>query len=90
MSFTNRLYAETKDSHTQVDRHPFVSMIRTNKLAGEMYVNFNKICIQEIQTVLQLKDTELYSKLYKDIGMLEIDTTQTLDELLNHCRKYSL
>ena len=48
MSFTNRLYAETKDSHTQVDRHPFVSMIRTNKLAGEMYVNFNKICIQEI------------------------------------------
>lgn len=90
MTFTNRLYTETKDSHTQVDRHPFVSMIRTNKLAGEMYVNFNKICIREIQTVLQLKDKQLYSKLYKDVGIPEIDTTQTFDDLLNHCRKYSL
>jgi hypothetical protein len=90
MSFTNRLYTETKDSHTEVDRHPFVSVIRKNKLAGEMYINFNKVCIHEIQTVLQLKDKQLYSKLYKDIDIPEIYTTQTLNELLNHCRKYPL
>jgi hypothetical protein len=89
-TFTERLYLETKDSHTEVDRHPFVSMIRKNKLAGEMYINFNKICIYEIQTILELKDIKLYEKLYRDIDIPEIFITNTISELLKHCRKYPL
>jgi hypothetical protein len=87
-SFTDKLYNETKDSHTAVDRHPFVSMIRKNKLAGEMYINFNKICIHELQQVLKLKNIELSTKLYRDIELPDIYITNTLSNLLNHCRKY--
>lgn len=90
MSFTDRLYTETKDSHTQVDRHAFVSMIRKNKLAGQIYINFNKICIHEIQNVLELKDKQLQHQLYRDIDIPEIYITPVLNELLNHCKKYPL
>lgn len=90
MSFTDKLYNETKESHKVVDRHPFVSMIRNNKIAGEMYINFNKICIHEIQTVLELKDKPLQNKLYRDIDIPELFITNTLNELLIHCKKYPL
>jgi hypothetical protein len=88
--FTERLYIETKDSHTAVDRHPFVSMIRKDRLAGEMYINFNKICIHELQQVLELKDKNLQSRLHRDIDIPDIFITNTLSTLLTHCRKYSL
>lgn len=88
--FTERLYMETKDAHTAVDRHPFVSMIRKNKLAGEMYINFNKICIHELQQVLKLKDEELQSRLHRDIDIPDFFITSTLSRLLIHCRKYPL
>ena len=64
MSFTDLLYLETKDSHKQVDKHPFVSMIRKDKLAGEIYINFNKICIYKIQEVLKLNDINLENILH--------------------------
>lgn len=85
-SFTDKLYKLTKDAHTSVDKHPFVSMIRKNKQAGEMYINFNKICIQEIQNVLYLE------KLYRDIEDIQdtINTTPTLQKLLDHCKTYPL
>lgn len=84
MSFTDKLYLETKDAHTMVDKHPFVSMIRTNKLAGKMYINFNKICIREIQNQsFKLKDQELYKKLHRNTDIhIDIDITNTLSELL--------
>ena len=88
--FTERLYIETKDSHTAVDRHPFVSMIRKDKLAGEMYINFNKICIHELQQVLELKDKNLQNKLHRDIEIPDLFITNTLSTLLQHCRKYPL
>lgn len=88
--FTDRLYLETKDSHKVVDRHPFVSLIRKNKLAGKMYINFNKICIHEIQTVLTLKDENLYNKLYRDFDIPYIFITKNLNSLLKHCRTYPL
>lgn len=90
MSFTDKLYLATKDSHTIVDRHSFVSMIRKDKLAGEMYINFNKICIYEIQNVLELRDKKLQSNLYRDFDIPEIYITSTLQELLAHCKKYPL
>lgn len=88
--FTDRLYLETKDSHKAVDKHPFVSLIRKNKLAGEMYINFNKICIHEIQNILSLKDKALYNKLYKQIDIPDIYITKNLNTLLQHCRTYPL
>lgn len=33
---TDKLYESTKDAHTSVDKHPFVSLIRKDKRAGEM------------------------------------------------------
>lgn len=90
MLFTDKLYLETKESHKAVDKHPFVSLIRKNKLAGEMYINFNKICIGEIQKVLTLRDQRLLLELYRDIDIPDIYITNTLNELLTHCKKYPL
>ena len=90
MSFTDILKLTTKDAHTAVDRHPFVSMIRKNKLAGEMYINFNKICINEIQKVLKLKDINLQSNLYREFDVPEIYISPILRKILIHCKTYPL
>jgi hypothetical protein len=90
MSFTDILALATKDSHSQVDKHLFVSMIRKNKLAGEMYINFNKICINEIQKVLKLKDINLQSNLYREFDVPEIYISPILREILIHCKTYPL
>ena len=89
-TFTDKLNLETKNSHTQVDKHDFVSLIRTDKIAGNFYINFNKICIHEIQNVLVLSDNDLRSRLYRDINIDEIYISPTLLELINHCKMYPL
>jgi hypothetical protein len=90
MSFTDILYLETKDSHRQVDKHPFVSMIRKDKIAGDMYINFNKICIYKIQEVLKLKDINLQSNLYREFDLPDIYISPVLQEILTHCKTYPL
>jgi hypothetical protein len=65
-------------------------MIRKNKLAGEMYINFNKICINEIQKVLKLKDINLQSNLYREFDVPEIYISPILREILIHCKTYPL
>lgn len=90
MKFTERLYLETKDYHKVVDMHPFVSCIRKNDMAGEMYMNLNKICIYELQQYLQLNDTDLKNRLYRDVFQPEIFITNSLYELILLCRKYPL
>jgi len=90
MTFTQRLYKETFESHREVDQHPFVEMIKRDERAGEMYVNFNKLCIDEIQKVLQLDDRGLYERLYRDTrGVMSLESN-AMTELLEHCRKYPL
>lgn len=94
MSFTDILALATKDSHSHVDKHPFVSMIRKNKLAGEMYINFNKVCINEIQKVLKLKDINLQSNLHREFKVKckvpdEVPSV-ILQEILIHCKTYPL
>lgn len=104
-SFTDILALVTKDSHSHVDKHPFVSMIRKNKLAGEMYINFNKVCINEIQKVLKLKDINLQSNLHREFKVPDgkvpdgkvpdgkvPDEVQSviLQEILIHCKTYPL
>jgi len=101
MSFTDILALATKDSHSHVDKHPFVSMIRKNKLAGEMYINFNKVCINEIQKVLKLKDINLQSNLHREFKvpcLLSKSSVKVPDEvpsvilreILIHCKTYPL
>ena len=89
-TFTERLYLETKESPTVVDKHPFVSLIRKNKLAGEMYINFNKICIYELQQTLKLKDANLQTKLYRKIEQPDMYITPNLSSLLKYCRDFNL
>lgn len=90
MNFTERLYIETKDSHKVVDKHPFVSMIRKDKITGDMYINFNKLCINEIQKVLDLQDKVLQKKMYRDFILPDVYITPTYYSLLKHCNKYPL
>lgn len=90
MSFTELLYEETKNLHNVVDRHPFVGLIRKNKMAGEMYINFNKLCINEIQKTIVLNDDVLYGKLSKDIMMPDVYISNVLSKILEHCKEYPL
>jgi hypothetical protein len=97
MSFTELLFKNTYESHKIVDKHPFVSLIKDNKLASDLYILFNKMCINETQKVLKLQDINLQNKLHKKLENLEEDSTHHLithspsfNILLNHCKKYPL
>jgi hypothetical protein len=90
MKFTERLYLETKEAHKTVDSHPFVSLIRTNNMAGELYINFNKICIYELQKTFKLNDVHLQARLYRDIEQPDIFINKSLNELLILCRQFPL
>lgn len=90
MKFTEQLYLETKESHEQVDKHPFVNLIRKNDLAAKLYINLNKICIYELQKYLKLEDSELQNELYRDIDQPEIFIYSDLNELLLLCKQYPL
>lgn len=99
MLFRNKLYENTKESHKVVDKHNFVNLIRTNKEAGELYINMNKICIKNIQEEIQIRlsngdsDWEsfrlLFGKLYKDIDV-QFGRTKNMNELLERCIEYPL
>lgn len=90
MSFTDKLYIKTKDAHKVVDKHPFVSLIKENTVAGDMYVNFNKMCIYEIQNVLQLNDKILQNNLHRNIDAPNIYVSDTFYQLLQHCKKFPI
>jgi len=97
-TFTKRLYQNTKDCHTQVDRHPFVQLIRKNPDAAKLYINFNKICIYKIESAF-LKNTAkyknfmpLFTRLQKNININDIDmnVSKNLEILLKKCEEYPL
>lgn len=91
MKFTERLSIETKESHKIIDRHQFVNLIRKDNIAAKLYINFNKVCIYELQLVLKLEDTILQSKLHRYIQQpLEIQLNKHLDKLLVSCKKFPL
>jgi hypothetical protein len=97
-NFTKRLYKDTKDYHTQVDRHPFVQLIRKNTDAAKLYINFNKICIYKIETAFLKKKTKynnfisLFTRLQKNININDIDmnVSENLQILLKKCEEYPL
>ena len=89
-TFTKRLYEETKDLHLQVDRHPFVDLMRTEIDAGNIYINFNKICIYEMQKTIKINDNSLENKLHRSIEQPEMFITDSLASLLSSCKKFPL
>lgn len=96
MKFTERLYLETKDSHKIIDMHPFVNLIRKNDIAAKLYIDFNKICIYELQKHLKLRVTPpndvniLQTKLFREIEQPDIFINESLNELLILCKQYPL
>lgn len=96
MTFTQRLYEETKMAHKGVDKHDFVHMIRKNKKAGEMYVVFNKICIYHIQTVFDVNT--IHKNLFRNVENVNNDVTcknlmgisENLQLLAKRCEDYPL
>jgi hypothetical protein len=90
MKFTERLYQETKESHTEVDRHIFVNLIRKNDIAAKLYIDLNKICIYELQKTLDLKDKQLQQDLFRDIDQPDMFINEPLNELLILCKEYPL
>ena len=59
-------------------------------MAGDMYVDFNMRCIEQIQEVLELQDQELYGRLRRDVQVDMTGRGVDMDELLEHCRMYPL
>lgn len=92
MTFTDNLRFYTKETHSIVDKHQFVSLIKINKNSGKIYVNFNKLCINVLQNKMYQKQDfkEIYKKLYRHIEPLDLFISDNLLKLLNRCEKYPL
>jgi hypothetical protein len=90
MKLSERIYNETKHSHKIVDKHQFVTLIRTNKIAAKLYINFNKICIYELEKNLKLNNKILQEKLARNIKQPDIFINIPLKNLLNFCNNHSL
>ena len=99
MLFTERLYNENKDHHRILDTHPFTKLIKKNRDAGNVYINFNKICIHVIQKRLdELIEFDedhpfkyLYIKLFRpDLDKLDIFISSNLSILLERCEEFPL
>lgn len=50
MGFCERLRNKTKKSHTKVDNHKFVELIKTNCYAMKLYLFFNMICFDYLDS----------------------------------------
>jgi len=96
-SFTERLFISTKENHMLVDKHPFTALIKNSKDAGNVYINFNKICIFVLQNTFdELIDDEdpfyeIYKKLYRpDVDQVEFFISSNLSFLLERCEEFPI
>jgi hypothetical protein len=92
MDFTSRLFLETKQFHKLVDDHSFTNNIKNSKNIGDIYINFNKMCIESIQQIEVASDfTEIYKKLYRETFTFDdIYISNELNLLIERCKKYPL
>ena len=92
MNFTDILFLETKEYHKQVDKHHFTYLIKNNKNAGDLYINFNKLCIYNIFKTLKIKDNILYNKLEKqfNFNLPTIKISDNFNTLLLKCQEFPL
>lgn len=98
MSFSQKLKLFTKDSHKTVDDHPFVNLIRTNEIAADIYITFNKICINTLQNTNYARtcnNKDFIQKIHRPLDMESFDTdflelSESFIKLLDNCEKYPL
>lgn len=84
--FSKILHDSTIHEHSKVDKHPFVEKIKINKVAGNLYINFNKVCLDVIQ---KNNKNEFIKSLHKDI-FIETDfyINNDVNKLLERCKMY--
>jgi hypothetical protein len=90
MTFTETLFSKTKSFHMQVDKHQFTYLIKNNKKAGDLYIDFNKLCIHNIFKTLLIKDKILANKIKKEFICPNINISNKLDLLLLKCQELPL
>jgi len=99
--FTDRLYTRTKEAHSRIDKSQFVKKIKTERLAQDMYMMFNIICISRIQNGnILFMDDEIYNGFKKDLSRYmdkngDVDyyflpKTDKIDELLYAISRHPL
>jgi hypothetical protein len=92
MEFTNKVYLYTKENHAKVDKHPFIELIKNNKKAGDIYIDFNKICIDRIQKNIDkiITDEYLVKKLKRNCDTDNYLSSDALNKLLIKCDEFCL
>ena len=98
--FTDRLYARTKEAHKCIDTSEFVNVIKTKRLAQEMYMMFNIICIERIQSgKILFMDDDIYDGFERDLSKYTdkngdvvyfLPESDKMDELLVAISQYPL
>lgn len=90
--FSKILHDSTIENHKRVDRHEFVKKIKTNEIAGEIYIKFNKMCIDRIQRNNNNK-YKMINELYIDVEYVENENrmiNEDISVILERCKKYPL
>ena len=88
-NFTFELYQQTKENHKVIDNHPFVQLMKTNLEAGNLYIDFNKHCIHEIQKH-NLLPIYLMQNLFRQCKTSSYSVSDSMNTLLYRCRKFPL
>lgn len=65
MGFCERLRNETKENHSKVDNHRFVELIKTDKFAMKLYLFFNMICFEYLDSYKNSTPPELLKKIVR-------------------------
>lgn len=65
MGFCERLRNETKISHTKVDNHRFVELIKTDAFAMKLYLFFNMICFEYLDSYKNSTPSNLLKKIVR-------------------------
>lgn len=91
-TFTYNLYENTKELHKEIDLHDFVKLIKINPIAGDIYIEFNKLCIYYIQNELKDNLNDIYKKLYRENCNPDyfIEKNINLNNLILQCRNFPI
>ena len=88
MNFCKKVYLDTKNLHQVIDSHPFVELVKTNTKAGDIYIEFNKMCINVIQTK-DFLPISLQQKLNRNCESKKFFSDYEL-QLINRCKEFPL
>ncbi len=93
--FTTRLFQDTREMHSAVDKHPFVKAMREVSERGHDYVRFNEVCVLYLQRTLSLPK-DLKQRLHRSVASSEEEYTDlqqrspSIHILLERCERYPL